>query len=174
MASRQTARGAALTLQQALNLRVCGEHEKARELLARLAAELPDDGLVQYEAACVHDSLGFESQAVPFYAAALAADLPAKLRRSAYTGLGSTYRTLGLYREAQDTLERGLMEFPEANKIRVFLAMACYNLGESKLAVESLLKLLAVTTNDPEVKAYSQAIDFYAQDLDRSWLDGAA
>ena len=163
-----------MTLQHALDLRASGEHEKARALLVRLAAETPGNGFVQYEAACVHDNLGFESQAVPFYVAALATDLPAALRRGAYTGLGSTYRTLGLYREAQETLERGLKEFPEANEIRVFLAMTYYNRGESKSAVESLLKLLAGTTNDPEVKAYSQAIEFYAQDLDRSWPDGAA
>ena len=52
--------------------------------------------------------------------------------------------------------------------------MACYNLGESKSAVESLLRLLARTTNDQHVKEFSRAIEFYAQDIERTWPSSAA
>jgi len=163
-----------VTLQQARALRATGEHEKARELLIGLAHDLPGDAVVQYETACVHDYLGHEAEAVPFYVAALSGELPSNLRRSAFTGLGSTYRTLGLFRQAHETLSQGLAEFPEANEIRVFLAMACYNLGQPKVAVEGLLRLLAAATNDQEIKAYARAIEFYAQDIDRTWPSSAA
>jgi tetratricopeptide (TPR) repeat protein len=163
-----------VTLQHAQELRSAGKHEQAREVLVSLANQSPSDAVVQYQAACVHDFLGLEAEAVPFYVQALAGELPAALRRSAYTGLGSTYRTLGLYRQAQETLVQGLSEFPEANEIRVFLAMASYNLGQAKSAVESLLKLVASTSADPEIKSYARAIELYAQDIDRSWPNSAA
>ncbi len=94
-------------------------------------------------------------------------------RRGAFTGLGSTNRTLGRFAEARDTLEQGLAEFPDANEMRVFLAMADHNLGQSRKAVETLLSLLAQTTNDPAIAAYRRAIEFYAQDVDRIWPSGA-
>lgn len=158
-----------MTLQQAQELRTAGKHEQAREVLVELARSSPTDAVAQYEAACVHDFLGLEAEAVPFYLTALAGELPPPLRRSAFTGLGSTYRTLGLFQQAQTTLMQGLTEFPQANEIRVFLAMTCFNLGEHKFAVESLLRILASTSSDPEVKAYARAIDFYAQDIERTW-----
>jgi tetratricopeptide (TPR) repeat protein len=163
-----------VTLQSAQELRAADKHEQAREVLVNLARSSPADAVVQYEAACVHDFLGLEAEAVPFYLAALAGEMPAPLRRSAYTGLGSTYRTLGLFQQAHDTLVEGLTEFPQANELRVFLAMACYNLGESKSAVESLLRLLARTTNDQHFKEFSRAIEFYAQDIERTWPSSAA
>jgi tetratricopeptide (TPR) repeat protein len=163
-----------MTLRSAQELRAAGKHEQARELLVSLARRFPVDAVMQYEAACVHDFLGLEAEAVPFYLAALAGELPLPLRRSAFTGLGSTYRTLGSFQQAHSALMQGLAEFPQANEIRVFLAMTCYNLGEHKSAVESLLRLLAGTTSDPDVKAYARAIDFYAQDIERTWPQSAA
>jgi hypothetical protein len=94
-------------------------------------------------------------------------------RRGAFTGLGSTYRTLGCFAEARDTLEQGIAEFPDASEMRVFLAMTDCNLGQSRKAVEALLSLLAQTTYDPAIAAYRRAIEFYAQDVDRTWPSGA-
>jgi tetratricopeptide (TPR) repeat protein len=163
-----------VTLHHAKELRAAGKHEQAREMLVALASQSPSDALIHYEAACVHDFLGFEAQAVPFYIKALEGELPEPLRRSAYTGLGSTYRTLGMYQQAEEVLVQGLAEFPEANEIQVFLAMARHNLGQSKSAVESLLRLVASTSADPQIKSYARAIEFYAQDIGRSWPSGAA
>lgn len=171
---RYAAQDDAMTLQRAQQLRAAGRHEEAREVLTALARSQPADAVVQYEAACVHDFLGLEAEAVPLYLAALNGELPAPLRRGAYAGLGSTYRTLGLFQRAHDTLVQGLAEFPQASELRVFLAMACYNLGEHKSAVESLLQILASTTSDPDLKAYSRAIELYAQDINRTWPSGAA
>lgn len=161
-----------MTLESARALRTANRHAEARALLVELAGRWPNDALLQFEAACVHDHLGEEAQAVPYYLAALAGSLPPAMRRSAFVGLGSTYRTLGRYRDAERTLQEGLREFQDAADIRVFLAMVQHNLGRSKEAVESLLVLLARTSSDEEIKSYARAIEFYAEDIDRVWSSG--
>ena len=150
-------------------LRREGRHTEALDLIVALAAVDPGDAVIQYEAACVHDFLGREAEAVPFYRAALAGWLEPEQRRSAWLGLGSTLRTLGLYDRAENTLLEGIGEFPEARELRVFLAMTQHNLGRSSEAVEALLVLLAETSSDEGIRQYAEAIGFYAQDVDRSW-----
>ena len=61
-----------MTLAQARQLIAARDYAQAREVLLPLAAAAPHDAEIQYETACVHDSLGFEAEAVPFYRAALA------------------------------------------------------------------------------------------------------
>jgi len=95
--------------------------------------------------------------------------LAGKSLRGAYLGLGSTYRTLGQYAESKQTLLEGLRHFPEATEMRVFLAMALYNLAEYHEAVASLLCVIADTTSDSETKSYERAIRLYAEDLSRRW-----
>lgn len=151
------------------SLRAAGEHDRACELIVQWAAQAPADADLQYEAACVHDFLGREADAVAYYVAALALPLSREKLRSAYLGLGSTYRTLGRYASAEQTLLKGLSLFPEANELKVFLAMVRHNLGQSKPAVESLLALLAETSSDKAIQDYRDAIAFYAQDIDKSW-----
>jgi tetratricopeptide (TPR) repeat protein len=150
-------------------LRREGRHEEARDLAVRLAQETPGDGELQYETACVHDALGREGEAVPFYRAAIEGGLPPDLLRGAFLGLGSTYRALGRYEDAERTLLQGLDRFPDAPEIRTFLAMTLHNLGRSKEAVEALLNVLAKTSRDPHIERYRKAIAFYAQDVERSW-----
>jgi tetratricopeptide (TPR) repeat protein len=152
------------------NLRREGKHEEARALAVELVARAPGDAELQYEAACVHDYLGRETEAVAFYVSALAGSLPLESLRGAFLGLGSTYRTLGRYRDAKATLLEGLARFPEANEIKVFLAMALHNLGESKQAIESLLLVLAETSKDEAIRACRKAIELYAKDIEKSWL----
>ena len=138
-------------------------------MLAALAASHPADAEIAYETASVHDSLGDEAAAVPHYVAAIAGGLSGAQRRSAYLGLGSTYRTLGRYLEAEATLREGLAHFPDANELKAFLAMVQHNLGRSKLAFEILLVLLAETSADDAIRRYRRAIAFYAEDIDRAW-----
>ncbi|HTS22466.1 MAG TPA: tetratricopeptide repeat protein [Casimicrobiaceae bacterium] len=158
-----------MNLALARELRARGKHAEARELLVALAAQSPNDAELQYEAACVHDFLGEEASAVAYYRAALLGSLSEGHLRGAYLGLGSTYRALGLYTEAEAILRQGVERFPDANEMKVFLAMALHNLGQSKAAVERLLAVLAQTSSDREIQAYRRAILLYAQDIDRTW-----
>jgi len=160
---------AAMSLEAATALRAEGRHDEARAELVTLAAAHPHDALVQYEAACVHDFLGDEAAAVPYYVAAIAAGLPDEALRGAYLGLGSTYRTLGRYADADAVLVAGRERFPDARELAVFHAMVLHNLGRSKVAVEMLLTLLAQTSANPGIAAYRRAITAYAEDIDRRW-----
>ena len=157
--------------EQIRNARRSGQHEEACTLAVALAAKSPNDFELQYEAACVHDFLGREAQAVPYYLAALAGDLSTDKLRGAYLGLGSTYRTLGQYIDAEKVLREGLARFAGAAELKTFLAMTLHNLGQSKQAVEMLLTLLAQSSTDTQIQIYREAILLYAQDIERTWSD---
>jgi hypothetical protein len=87
----------------------------------------------------------------------------------AMLGLGSTYRALGEYGRAVETLRGGTTRSPNSRAMHVFLAMALYNTGECREAVELLLRNLAETTGDEGISAYNRAILFYAGRLDETW-----
>ena len=110
-----------------------------------------------------------EREAIPYYHAAIENDLPGADLRQAYLGLGSTYRTLGQYDESKKILLEGISHFPDANEMKIFLAMTLYNLGENHEAVSSLLKVIVETTSEEEIKNYERAIRFYADDLNKKW-----
>ncbi|MDG4861217.1 tetratricopeptide repeat protein [Streptomyces sp. T-3] len=151
----------------AVRLREAGRREEARELLVALDEEFPDDPEVAYQTAWVHDTLGLEAEAVPYYRRAV--DVPglsAEDRAGALLGLGSTYRVLGQYPQAVETLTAAVAEFPDDGALRTFLAMSLYNTGRTHDAMELLLKLLAATSSDPGIAAYRAAIEHYATDLD--------
>src|SRR5687767_14524598 len=114
--------------EQVLSLRRAGKHEEVCSLAVLLVTQFPADVELQYQAACVHDFLGREAQAVPFYLAAMSGELSVEHLRSAYLGLGSTYRALGEYAEAERTLREGLARFPDAAELKAFFAMALHNL----------------------------------------------
>jgi tetratricopeptide (TPR) repeat protein len=157
-------------LAQAVALRESGELEQARRLLLELRAEFPDDAHIAVQTAWVHDSMGFEEEAVAHYEAAIAGELSDEELRGALLGLGSTYRALGRDAESDHTFRQGIERFPDFLPLRVFHAMTAYNLGRCREAVEQLLKVLLESTSDPAILRYRRSLSAYAEDLDRSWL----
>ncbi|GFH34742.1 tetratricopeptide repeat protein [Streptomyces pacificus] len=163
--NRDQERDAALA--RAVRLREHGQTVEARERLVALAEQYPQDVEIAYQAAWVHDVLGLEEEAVPFYERSLSGPgLVEEDRHGAFLGLGSTYRVLGRAEQSLRTLRRGLEEFPLDPALQAFLAMALYSTGEGREAVRTLLKVLAATSSDQRVQAYRRAIDHYADDLD--------
>jgi tetratricopeptide (TPR) repeat protein len=158
-----------MTLERARQLRQLGQHEEARQWLLTLLSATPEDPILNYEAACVHDFLGLEREAVPFYERALANGLSGEPLQGALLGLGSTYRALGEYQQATATLRRGQELFPEHREFSTFLALAYYNIGEYNDAVRTLLINLIETTQDPNLVRYERALRFYADHLDETW-----
>lgn len=156
-------------LADAMSLRQAGRDEEARLLLLQLHEERPDDPLVSLQCAWVHDKLGLESEAVPFYEQGLRLGLEGGDLRDALLGLGSTYRALGDYENAHSTLRRAVAEFPSDRALQTFLAMALYNSGEAKEACEILLRVLVETSADTGLGAYREALSLYSEDLDRTW-----
>ncbi len=157
-----------MSLHRLQSLRQQGRHEQGRILAVEIAGASPEDALVQYEAACVHDYLGLEAEAVPYYVRAIELGLPAEELRGAYLGLGSTYRVLGRYKQAIATLEKGLATFLGGREFIVFKAMAEHNAGRSKQAVEALLRVIAETSSDAQVQKFRRAIMLYAEDVERT------
>lgn len=150
-------------------LRANNQHELARQQLLALVEQHPTNPILQYETASVHDFLGYEREAIPFYLAAIQNGLSGEDLKDAYLGLGSTYRTLGMYQQSKQTFTEALKQFPQATELKVFLAMTRYNLAEHHAATSTLLQIIADTTADAHTKAYARAIHLYAQDLDRTW-----
>src|ERR1700730_9231339 len=147
--------------------------EEARRLLLDLATAYPDEAEITYQTAIVHDNLGLERESIPFYVQTLAQgltglDTATKLmkRERAFLGLGSTYRGLGDYQQAEETLRRGLREFPQSRALQVFLAMALYNTQHYKEAMELALINLMETTSDETLQYYKRGISYYALHLD--------
>lgn len=170
-------------LAEAIRLREMGRANQdqvilgeARALLFDLLAEHPGEPEITYQLAIVHDNLGLEREAIPFYLQSLeqglsGSDTATGLMKGerAFLGLGSTYRGLGEYERAEETLRQGLGEFPESRALHVFLAMALYNTRKYNEAMELALTTLAETTNDPSLQYYKRGITFYAQHLDETW-----
>lgn len=152
-------------LERAIRLREQGRLDEALRVLQKPLAESPEDPKTNYEAACVHDSLGREREAIPFYERAIENGLSGKDLEEATLGLGSTYRVLGDYRKAVQILRSGVARFPENRSLQVFLSMALHNVGEHAEAMEVLLRNLAETTSDEDISRYRRAILFYADRL---------
>ncbi len=149
--------------------------EEARRLLLELVAAYPDEAEITYQTAIVHDNLGLGREAIPFYAQALEQGLSGPdtattltKRERAFLGLGSTYRVLGEYQKAEETLHRGLEEFPQSRALQVFLAMALYNTQKHKEAMEIVLTTLLETTSDEALQYYKRGLLYYASHLDET------
>lgn len=138
-----------------------------------LVTDYPHEAEITYQAAIVHDNLGLEREAIPFYTQTLeqglsGSDTATKLmkRERAFLGLGSTYRVLGEYQQAEETLRRGLGEFPHSRPLQVFLALALYNRQKPKEAMELVLTNLLETTADETLQYYQRGLLYYALHLD--------
>lgn len=160
------------TLERAIALRKEGQHPEARTLLVELASRCPD-GVVQYHAAWVHDAMGLEEAAVPFYQKAIeGGELDGEDLEGAMIGLGSTYRCLGRYSEAIRLLEPAVRMYPQSRALQVFLSMAYHNVGRHDEAAEIMLRNLAETSTDPGIARYRRAILHYAPCLREVWDQG--
>jgi tetratricopeptide (TPR) repeat protein len=156
-------------LESAIRLREIGDYREAESLLSEILAESPDEAEANHQMAGLYDVQGREREAVPYYLKAVAGELPGEERRGALLGLGSTYRALGEYPEAVEVLRQGVSEFPADRAMQTFLALALYNIGEHRQAVDLLLKHLVETTSDPGILSYEKALRFYTGRLDEVW-----
>ncbi|GAB5490437.1 MAG: tetratricopeptide repeat protein [Phototrophicaceae bacterium] len=156
-------------LAEAIQLRQDKHYPEAEAIMAELHADYPNNARINYHFAWLCDVQGKEKEAVPYYETAIKNGLEGGDLRGALLGLGSTYRTLGEYEKSVARLKQGTTLFPEANEFKVFLAMALYNVGDSKEAVGSLLKLLLHVSEDSSIQRFKNPIALYAEDLDRTW-----
>lgn len=163
-------------LAEAIQLREMGRAKQdqailkeARRLLLELAAAYSDDAEITFQTAVAHDNLGLSREAIPFYLRTLNQGLSGPDLERALMGLGSTYRGLGEYQQAEETLRRGMREFPHNRAIQVFLAMTLYNLQKYKEAMELVLTHLMETTSDEKLQYFKRGISYYSLHLDETW-----
>ncbi len=159
------------TIARAKELRREDELEASQELLLTLLEEHPNDSLVLYEVGGSYDVMGEEKQAIPFYQKAIQAGLDGDDLQECYVCLGSSQRNIGRFEAAIDTLEKVVDEYPDNNSGKVFLALAYYSEGREDEAVQLLLELLLKTTNDKNILAYADPLDYYKDNLDEVWDD---
>jgi tetratricopeptide (TPR) repeat protein len=156
-------------LASAIHLRESQNHEEARQLLLALHSEFPEDPQVNYHCAWIHDLLGLEREAIPFYEKAIQTGLGGDDLKSALLGMGSTYRCLGEYQKSIEIFQHALNVFPGSQEFNVFLGMAYYNIGQYSKAMEVLLNSIADTSSDEGILRYRRAIRFYSDKLDQTW-----
>ncbi|MGP7816747.1 tetratricopeptide repeat protein [Niallia sp. 01092] len=145
------------------------EFEEAKKLLISLLEKNPDDAELNFYCGSIHDSLGFEIEAIKYYEKALSNNVEGELREMLFIQLGSSYRCIGEYQLSKSILTQGLSEFPTNLAIQTFLAITLYNLQENKEAVSSLLNVLLVSSDDKWIKKYNKAFQFYSNNLDEIW-----
>ncbi|HFJ9286481.1 TPA: tetratricopeptide repeat protein, partial [Bacillus toyonensis] len=137
------------------------KYAQSREILIGLT-NFTKDAEVLYQCAWIHDVMGLETEAVPYYEQAIAHGLDGESLCGAYIGLGSTYRCIGEYEKAIVVLEAGVKKFPENDPMRVFLSLAKYNVNEHESAMKLLLETVVKVD---EVKEFERAISFYKDHL---------
>ncbi|MED4586741.1 tetratricopeptide repeat protein [Brevibacillus choshinensis] len=142
--------------------------KEARSLLLELAAAFPDDAEIIFQTGVAHDNSGLGSQAIPYYARALEIGLSGPDLERCLLGLGSTYRYLGYYQQAEETLRRGVKEFPDNRAIQVLHAMSLYNTQSYKEAMEIVLTNLMETTTDEKLQYFKRGLMYYATHLDET------
>ncbi|WP_433747310.1 tetratricopeptide repeat protein [Falsibacillus pallidus] len=143
--------------------------EEARNLLLELSGNDPDNAEINFQIGISYDNSGLSREAIPYYVKAIENGLSGSDLQRCLLGLGSTYRLLGYYKEAVETLRRGVDEFPEHRGLQIFYSIALYNSGEYKKAMELVLKNLVETTNDETLQYFKRGISFYAEHLDETW-----
>lgn len=152
-------------LQQGVALRESGEAEAARELLVPLAADFPDDAVVQYQTAWVHDYLGLKTEAVPYYERALALGLPEPDQEGLTLGLGSTYRNVDRIADSIALLEHGVATYPDNHAMRCFLALSRCSNGEAQEALALAFDVILDTSSSPSIDRYRRALLSYRNEL---------
>jgi tetratricopeptide (TPR) repeat protein len=157
------------TITQARQLRRVDKLDESQALLLQLLEEYPQDPVVLFEVGGSYDVIGQEKQAIPYYRQAVEAGLDGDDLQECLLCLGINHRVIGQFEEAVAVLEKTAHQFPDDNSGRVFLALAYYSDGREDEAVRLLLEILLETTQDENILAYADTLDFYKEHLDEVW-----
>ncbi len=155
------------TLEKVVRLREEKNIEEAITLCKKVLEREPNNPEINYQCAWCHDLLELEREAIPYYEKAIKNGLKDEDLEGAYLGLGSTYRTIGEYKDSLRVFEEGMEGFPKNKDLEVFYAMTLYNLKRYDEAMEILLKIIATTSEDEKINAYKKAILYYSDKLDK-------
>ncbi|WP_444636172.1 tetratricopeptide repeat protein [Glutamicibacter sp. AOP33-2CA-4] len=126
-----------------------------------LASERPPgDASALFELGGVHDSLGLETDAIPYYRAAIEAGLEGERATRVFIQLASTLRNVGASAEAVSILESAPSLGNDDDARQAFLALALYDEGRYGDALRTALLALI-----PTLDGYKRALKAYAEEL---------
>lgn len=156
-------------LNKAIELRNQKNYYESEIILKELIIDYPNNAQIYYHYAWLCDNMEREVEAKPKYEKALELGLNGEDLKGCYLGLGSTYRCIGEYEKSITLLDRAIQEFPFNNEYKVFKAMALYNIDNHKDAMNLLLDVIAMTSNDKGIQEYQKAIAYYSDKLDKKF-----
>ena len=156
-------------LNKAIELRSQKNYYESEIILKELIIDYPNNAQIYYHYAWLCDNMERETEARPKYEKALELGLNGEDLKGCYLGLGSTYRCIGEYEKSITLLDRAIQEFPFNNEYKVFKAMALYNIDNHKDAMNLLLDVIAMTSNDKGIQEYQKAIAYYSDKLDKKF-----
>jgi tetratricopeptide (TPR) repeat protein len=154
------------TITQAKELRQADDLERSQALLLELLEAYPQDPLVLFEVGGSYDVMGDEAEAIPYYEAAIENGLKGDELQECLVCLGSSYRNVGDVEEAVAILEEAAQDFPDKRSGQVFLALAYYSAKRYGDAIRTLLDVVLKTTDDEDILAYADPLDYYKDNLD--------
>jgi tetratricopeptide (TPR) repeat protein len=140
-----------------------GTEQEAIDYFRKLAEEIPDNALVEFEFGGAYDFAGFEAEAIPHYRRAMKLGLPDDELARAYLQLGSSLRNVGEFDEAVKLLTEGCTKFPDHRALKIFLAFAQHSTHQSQQALVSLLDTLLMDAD--KLDGYQRAIGYYTDEL---------
>ena len=137
------------------------EPEAALAAMRALVDERPkDDPEALYEWASIHDSLGFEAEAVALYRAALDGGLAGARRPQAIIQLASSLRNVGEPEAAVEMLRDLPPDDVTGDSAQAFLALELRDAGHPDEALRTALTALART-----LPRYRRSVENYANTL---------
>ena len=137
------------------------EPEAALTAMRALVDERPqDDPEALYEWASIHDSLGFEAEAVALYRAALDGGLAGARQPQAIIQLASSLRNVGEPQAAVELLRDLPPDDVTGDSAQAFLALALRDAGHPDEALRTALTALART-----LPRYRRSVENYANTL---------
>ncbi|MBE2222755.1 MAG: tetratricopeptide repeat protein [Anaerolineae bacterium] len=156
-------------VEEARNLRDEDELEASQEILLALLEQYPDNATVLYEVGGSYDVLGEERDAIPYYEQAVDAGLEGDDLQECLICLGSCNRVIGEFEESVEALETAVSQFPDNKSGHVFLALAYYSNDQKEDAMRTLMELLLETTQNEDILAYADVLEFYKDHLEEVW-----
>ena len=155
------------TIDEVIELRSKKEYIKAKEKMEDILGEDPNNAYYNYQMAWCLDNLGLEHEAINYYHKAINNNLDLIYLKDAYIGLGSTYRSIGKYKEAEHILNEGLTKFDDSPVLKIFLAITHYNMNNNQKSVSLLIDTLLTNVENTEIHEYKNALKFYNENLDK-------
>jgi predicted Zn-dependent protease len=154
-----------MTLDEIRTLKAAGRHDEVLVLARALVLEHPEDPHVQFEAACAHDRVGLEREAIPHYDAVYRLGVPADIRRRFVVGYGSTLRNVGRIDDAIGILGQAVHDDPEYPAFAAFLALALLSAGEPRAALAAMLGCALDAARPNVFEGYERALAEYHTEL---------